>query len=46
MISAGPKVNRIYFGYGTNKSGVMQIVDRQKLISGPAEATPENLLAP
>jgi len=46
MISTGPKGNRIYFGYGTNKSGVMQIVDRQKLISGPAEPTPENLLAP
>ena len=44
---AGPKGgNRVYFGYGTNKSGVMQIVDRQKLISGPAEPTPANLLAP
>src|SRR5919108_5571145 len=46
MISTGPKGNRIYFGYGTNKSGVLQIVDRQKLISGPAEPTPANLLAP
>ena len=46
MISTGPKGGRVYFGYGTNKSGVMQIVDRQKLISGPAEPTPENLLAP
>ena len=46
MISTGPKGNRVYFGYGTNKAGVMQIVDRQKLISGPAEPTPENLMAP
>ena len=46
MISTGPKGNRIYFGYGTNKSGVLQIVDRQKLISGPAEPTPANLLSP
>src|SRR5947208_501084 len=46
MISTGPKGNRIYFGYGTNKSGVLQIVDRQKLISGPPEPTPANLLAP
>jgi len=46
LVSTGPKGNRLYFGYGTNKSGVMQIVDRQKVISGPAEPTPENLLAP
>jgi len=46
MISTGPKGNRIYFGYGTNKSGVLQIVDRQKLISGPPDPTPANLLAP
>jgi len=46
MVSTGAKGNRIYFGYGTNKSGVLQIVDRQKLISGPAEPTPANLLAP
>ena len=46
MISTGEKGNRIYFGYGTNKSGVLQIVDRQKLLSGPAEPTPANLLAP
>ena len=46
MISTGEKRNRIYFGYGTNKSGVLQIVDRQKLISGPPEPTAANLLAP
>jgi hypothetical protein len=46
LVSTGPKGNRLYFGYGTNKSGVMQIVDRAKLLAGPAEPTPENLLAP
>src|SRR2546426_539363 len=45
-ISTGPKANRVYFGYGTNKDGILQIVDRAKLLSGPREPTPENLLAP
>jgi hypothetical protein len=45
-ISTGRAGNRVYFGYGTNKGGVLQIVDRQKLITGPAEPTRENLLAP
>jgi len=46
MISLGPQANRIYFGYGTNKGGIVQIVDRQKLLSGPKEPTPENLRYP
>ena len=45
-ISTGPKGNRVYFGYGTNKGGLVQIVDRQKLLSGPKEPTKENLLYP
>jgi hypothetical protein len=45
-ISTGPKGNRIYFGYGTNTDGVLQIVDREKLLKGPKEPTPENLLYP
>jgi hypothetical protein len=45
-ISLGPQVNRIYFGYGTNKGGVLQIVDREKLLNGPKEPTPENLRYP
>ena len=45
-ISTGPKGNRVYFGYGTDKGGMLQIVDRDKLIHGPAEPTPENLQAP
>jgi hypothetical protein len=44
----GPIVlgNRVYFGYGTAKGGILQIVDRDKLLSGPKEPTPENLLHP
>jgi hypothetical protein len=45
-ISTGPKGNRVYFGYGTDKGGVMQIVDREKLLNGPKEPTPENLRYP
>jgi hypothetical protein len=45
-ISTGPKGNRIYFGYGTNADGVLQIVDREKLLNGPKDPTPENLLYP
>ena len=45
-ISTGPAGNRVYFGYGTNKDGLVQIVDRQKLLTGPKEPTRENLLYP
>ena len=45
-ISTGVTGNRIYFAYGTNKAGVLQIVDRAKLLAGPHEPTPANLLAP
>ena len=45
-ISTGPQGNRIYFGYGTNKGGVLQIVDREKLLNGPKELTPDNLRDP
>jgi hypothetical protein len=45
-ISTGPKGNRVYFGYGTNKGGIVQIVDRDKLLKGPKEPTNENLLYP
>ncbi len=45
-ISTGPKGNRVYFGYGTNTEGIIQIVDREKLLNGPKEPTPENLLYP
>ena len=46
MISAWPKRNRVYFGYGTSQPGIMQIVDREKLINGPAEPTDANLRYP
>ena len=45
-ISTGPKGNRVYFGYGTNKSGIVQVVDRAKLLSGGREPTLQNLVAP
>jgi hypothetical protein len=45
-ISTGPAGNRVYFGYGTNKGGLLQIVDREKLLGGPKEPTPENLRYP
>ena len=38
--------NRIYFAYGTNLDGVLQIVDREKLLKGDPAPTPENLLFP
>ena len=45
-ISTGPRGNRVYFGYGTNKGGILQIVDRKKLLEGAAEPTDANLNAP
>jgi hypothetical protein len=45
-ISSGPQGGRIYIGYGTNKGGVLQILDREKLLNGAKEPTPENLRAP
>ena len=45
-ISLGPQSNRVYYGYGTNKGGFLQIVDRDKLLNGPKEPTPDNLRYP
>src|SRR5690349_2694397 len=45
-ISTGPQGNRVYVGYGTNKGGVLQILDREKLLNGPKEPTPDNLRYP
>jgi hypothetical protein len=45
-VSMGPKGNRVYFGYGTSRGGILQIVDREKLLNGPKEPTDENLLYP
>ena len=46
MISAGPQKNRIYMGHGNNKFGILQIVDRDKLLNGPKEVTRDNLNYP
>lgn len=38
-ISTGPTGNRVYFAYGTSSDGVMQIVDRKKLLDPSIPAT-------
>lgn len=38
--------NRVFFGYGTSTGGVLQIVDREELLSGAPAPTPANLLSP
>ena len=43
-ISTGPSGNRVYMGYGVNRDGVLQILDRARLLAGPFEPTEANLL--
>jgi len=38
--------NRMYLGYNSGEEGVLQIVDRDKFLSGNPEPTAENLLVP
>jgi hypothetical protein len=45
-MSTGTKGNRVYFGYGTGANGILQIVDREKLLNGPKEPTESNLMYP
>jgi hypothetical protein len=45
-ISTGPKGNRLYFGYGTSTNGIVQIIDREKLLNGPKDPTEANLTYP
>ena len=45
-MSIGPKGNRVYVGYGTGANGIVQIVDREKLLKGPKEPTEANLVYP
>jgi hypothetical protein len=45
-MSTGLKGNRVYFGYGTGANGIVQIVDREKLLNGPKEPTDANLVYP
>jgi hypothetical protein len=49
MISAGVAKNRVYAAYGTGANGVVQILDRQKLLTAfqnPTKPTTEEMLAP
>src|SRR6266852_6597152 len=45
-VSTGPKGNRVYFAYDNSRDGVIEIVDREKLLNGPKEPTDENLRYP
>ena len=45
-ISTGPQGNRLYLAYGPLNGGIFQIIDREKLLQGPKEATPANLRYP
>ncbi len=38
--------DRVYFPYGTGAKGILQIVDRKRLLEGDPAPTPANLLAP
>jgi hypothetical protein len=38
--------NRVYFAYGTSADGILQIVDRRRLLTGAKEPTAANLNAP
>ncbi|MGH9592659.1 MAG: LVIVD repeat-containing protein, partial [Bryobacteraceae bacterium] len=48
-ISAGPEKNRVYAAYGVGANGVIQILDRKKLLTdfeNPKKPTTEEMLAP
>jgi hypothetical protein len=45
-VSTGPTGNRVYFAFGNSRDGVLEIVDRAKLLNGPKEPTDENLRYP
>jgi hypothetical protein len=45
-VSTGPKGNRVFFSNGDAQDGVLEIVDRDKLLNGPKEPTDENLRYP
>jgi hypothetical protein len=45
-ISTGPKGNRVYFAYDNARDGILEIVDREKLLNGPKEPTEDNLKYP
>jgi hypothetical protein len=45
-VSTGPKGNRVYVAYDNARNGVIQILDRDKLIHGAPEVTEANLKYP
>jgi hypothetical protein len=45
-VSTGPKGNRVYFAFDNSRDGVIEIVNREKLLNGPKEPTDENLRYP
>ncbi len=48
-VSAGVEKNRVYVAYGTGSDGVIQILDRKKLLTAfenPLKPTTEEMLAP
>ncbi len=45
VYSAGVKINRVYMPYGVSSTGVFQVLDRQKLLTGcTVSANPANCL--
>lgn len=46
VLSTGPKGNMVYLAYGRSEHGILEIVDRRKLLDGPKEPTDENLHYP
>jgi hypothetical protein len=38
--------DRLYFAYGTSRDGIIQVVDRERLLHGDPAPTPENLRYP
>ena len=45
-ISTGPKGNRVYLAYEVQHDGVLQILDREKLLNGPKDNSDEALRYP
>lgn len=46
VLSTGPKGNRVYFSNSNDGDGVVEIVDREKLLNGPKDVTDDNLRYP
>jgi len=46
ILSTGPKGNRVYLSNGDAANGIVEILDREKLLNGPKELTDDNLRYP